>query len=220
MKEYEVVSSSGMLAILISEDVIPAHPWSSKFSGRAGSWDGFVVLNPTADLPKYEGERWGVENRCVQCLLFITIQLMERIPIRACTNIQQYIPRSTLVPTPPSQQYIWKSTTCAIPKPQCEYPASTRESNNKCHKSWLSKADFTWLILISYKVCWIPHYDVAWLISSHRTTDLRVIVILWLVSGFMTHDCDVIWCNDFRTWLLLWVMGFTHVAGLSTWLDL
>jgi len=42
---------------------------------------------------------------------------MERLPIRACTTIQQYVPRSTPVPTPPSPQYIWKSTTRAICRP-------------------------------------------------------------------------------------------------------
>ena len=52
------------------------------------------------------------------------------------------------------------------------------------------------------------------------TTHLRVIVILWLVDCFITHDCDVIWCNNFCTWLTLWVMGFTHVTHLSTWLGL
>jgi len=48
--------------------------------------------------------------------------------------------------------------------------------------------------------------------SSHMTTDLGVIVRLWLVDCFMTHDCDVIRCNDFRTWLRLWVMGFTYIS--------
>ena len=56
--------------------------------------------------------------------------------------------------------------------------------------------------------------------SSHMATHLRVIVILWLVESFMTHDCDIIRCNDFHTWLTLWVMGFTHVTHLSTWLGL
>jgi len=60
--------------------------------------------------------------------------------------------------------------------------------------------------------------------SSHMTTHLRVIVILWLVECFMTHDCDVIWCNDFRTWLTFGVMGCTHVTrwahdlGCEFWL--
>ena len=56
--------------------------------------------------------------------------------------------------------------------------------------------------------------------SSHMTTHSRVIVIFWLVDCFMTHDYNIIWCNDFRTWLILWVMGFTHVTRLSTWLGL
>jgi len=56
---------------------------------------------------------------------------MERLPIRACTTIQQYLLRSTPVPTPPSPQHIWKSTTHAIHRPKSEYPASTRKSQNK-----------------------------------------------------------------------------------------
>jgi len=71
------------------------------------------------------------ENRGVECLLFITIKPIERLPIRACTTIWQYVPRSTPVPTPPTPQYIWKSTTRAIRRPKPEYPASIRESHNK-----------------------------------------------------------------------------------------
>jgi len=33
----------------------------------------------------------------VSISLFITNKLMERLPIRACTTIQQYVPRSTPV---------------------------------------------------------------------------------------------------------------------------
>ena len=66
-----------------------------------------------------------------------------------------------------------------------------------CDKSWLSKADFTWLILISHKVCWVFHYDVIWLIAF---TWLRTCESLgdydWLMISWR-HDRDVIWCNDF-----------------------
>ena len=71
------------------------------------------------------------ENRGVQSLLFMTIELMEPLPIRACTTIWQYVRRSAPVPTGPTPQYIWKSTTRTIRRLKYEYPASTRESQNK-----------------------------------------------------------------------------------------
>ena len=79
-----------------------------------------------------------------------------------------------------------------------------------CHKSWPSKADFTWLIFMSHKVCWISHYDVTWLIVLTWLCTRKS--LLCLGNDFMTHDCDVIWCNDFRTWLTLWVMSLARVT--------
>ena len=77
-----------------------------------------------------------------------------------------------------------------------------------CHKSWPSKADFTWLILMSHKVYWILHYDVTWLI-----------VLTWLRSreSLLYYD----WLNV--SWLTIVtsydVMTFAHDSYYESWVS-
>ena len=63
-------------------------------------------------------------------------------------------------------------------------PSSTQRI---CHKSWLSKADFTWLILMSHKVCGIPHYDVTGLIVlTWLGTREELLYYDWLIVSWLT----------------------------------
>ena len=77
-----------------------------------------------------------------------------------------------------------------------------------CHKSWVSKADFTWLILMSHKVCWILHYEVTWLI-----------VLTWLrtCESLLYYD----WLNV--SWLTIVtsydVMTFAHDSHHESWVS-
>jgi len=60
-----------------------------------------------------------------------------------------------------------------------------------CHKSWLSKADFTWLIVISHKVC------LCFVLCSQLTH-----------SSHMTRTCVSSLCYD---WLMfLWLTIVSH----------
>ena len=60
-----------------------------------------------------------------------------------------------------------------------------------CHKSWLSKADFTSLIVISHKVC------LCFTLCSQLTH-----------SSWMTHTCMLSLCYD---WLMfLWLTIVSH----------
>jgi len=72
-----------------------------------------------------------------------------------------------------------------------------RENLLSCHKLWLSKADFTWLIIISHKGMLVLHYDVIWLIAfTWLRTCESLVDYDWLIVSWR-HDCDFIWCNDF-----------------------
>ena len=79
-----------------------------------------------------------------------------------------------------------------------------------CHKSWLGKADFTWLIVISHRYVIVSRYEVSWLL-----------VLTWLRNSESLVCYDwyshlwVIWCNDFHAWLRLWVTSFAHATQLS-----
>ena len=82
------------------------------------------------------------------------------------------------------------------------------QSGRSCHKSWLSKADFTWLILMSHKVCWILHYDVAWLI---------VLTLLRTRKSFLYYDWLIV------SWLTIvtsyHVMTFAHDSYYESWVS-
>ena len=94
--------------------------------------------------------------------------------------------------------------------------SASHPGGSHCHKLWLINEDFIWLILISYKVCWIYHYKVIWLIVLTWLRNSELLLCYdWLI-GFDYSQLWVIGCNDFRRELNLWVMGFTHGTHLST----
>ena len=65
------------------------------------------------------------------------------------------------------------------------------EGEGRCHKSWLSKADFTWLIIISHKVC------LCFTLCSQLTH-----------GSHMTRTCVLSLCYD---WLMfLWLTIVSH----------
>ena len=77
-----------------------------------------------------------------------------------------------------------------------------------CHKSWLSKADFTWLIFMSHKVCWIPHYDLAWLIvRTWLRTRESLVYYDWLIVSWLT----IVMSYD--------VMTFAHDSHYESWVS-
>ena len=59
----------------------------------------------------------------------------------------------------------------------------------KCHKSWLGKVDFTWLIVISHRYVIVLLYDVSWLIA-----------LTWL------HNSELLLCYN---WFMFWT---THIC--------
>ena len=66
---------------------------------------------------------------------------------------------------------------------------------------WLSKADFTWLIVISHRYVLVLHYDVDWLIVFHNDGAVArhlLVVICWLI-----HDSRL-WSYD------VWLLHMTH----------
>jgi len=82
-----------------------------------------------------------------------------------------------------------------------------------CHKSWLSKADFTWLIVMSHKVCWFSQYDVArliaftWLRPCESSLYYDWLIVSWLtivtsydVMPFAHDSCYESWV--LRMWLI------------------
>ena len=113
-----------------------------------------------------------------------------------------------------------------------------------CHKLWLSQAEFTWLILISHKVCWILHYDVIWLITFTwlRTCESWLyydwLIVLWLtivtsydVMTFAHDSCYeswvshmwLIWAQDLGSefWLVkrrLWDDSYESSMDFPLWL--
>ena len=77
-----------------------------------------------------------------------------------------------------------------------------------CHKLWLSKADFTWLILMSHKVCWISHYDVTWLIVlTWLRTREWLLYFDWLIVSWLT----IVTSYD--------VMTFAHDSYYESWVS-
>ena len=113
-------------------------------------------------------------------------------------------------------------------------------------KSWLSKADFTWPILISHKVCWFSYYDVTWLIVRTwlRTCESSLyydwLMVSWLkiVKSYdvfiFTHDSYyeswvsriwLIWAHDlvYRFWLVKGCAQLTQTSQLrdfTLWLTM
>ena len=76
------------------------------------------------------------------------------------------------------------------------------------HKSWLSKADFTRLIVISHKVCWIPYYDIAWLIVHTWLSTCKLLLYYnWLIGSWVT----IVMSYD--------VMTFTHDSHYESWVS-
>jgi len=79
---------------------------------------------------------------------------------------------------------------------------------DSCHKLWLSKADFTWLILMSHKVCWISHYDVTWLIVlTWLRTRESLLYFDWLMVSWLT----MVTSYD--------VMTFAHDSYYESWVS-
>ena len=84
----------------------------------------------------------------------------------------------------------------------------SNHSTASCHKLWLSKADFTWLILMSHKVCWISHYDVTWLIVfTWLRTRESLLYFDWLIVSWLT----IVTLYD--------VMTFTHDSHYESWVS-
>ena len=102
-----------------------------------------------------------------------------------------------------NRQDVWL-VTLSYPRQSTRSEASA----SLCHKSWLSKADLTWLILMSHKVCWIPHYELTWLIVlTWRLTRESLLYFDWLIVSWLT----IVTSYD--------VMTFAHDSYYESWVS-
>jgi len=79
-----------------------------------------------------------------------------------------------------------------------------------CHKSWLSKADFTWLIVISHKLC--LHFTLCSQLthSSHMTrTCASSLYYNWLILLWLT----IVSYNDVMTFARDWHLSHEFHSG-------
>jgi len=110
-----------------------------------------------------------------------------------------------------------------------------------CHKSWLSKEDFTWLIVISHKVCLCFTLCSQLTHSSHMTrTCMSSLCYDWLMFLWLTivsHNDVMTFARDshyesrvprrwhaLRTWYVLcFMIDLRHVAqwliGVIWWIS-
>ena len=103
---------------------------------------------------------------------------------------------------------------------------------NRCHKSWLSKAGFTWLIFMSRKVCWILHYDVTWLIVlTWLCTCESLLYYDWLIVSWLmivTSYDVMIFADDsyYESWVsrmwLVWAHDLVYELSMdfALWLTM
>jgi len=77
-----------------------------------------------------------------------------------------------------------------------------------CHESWLSKVDFTWLILISHKVCWFC-----------TMTSLRLIAFTWLRTCESLVDYDWLMVSWLTMVMSYDVMTFAHDSYYESWVS-
>jgi len=92
-----------------------------------------------------------------------------------------------------------------------------------CHKSWLSKVDFTWLILISHKVCWFCTMTSLWLIAftwlrtSESLFDYDWLMVSWL--KIVTSDDVMIFTHDsyYESWVARMGLIWAHDRVYGFW---
>jgi len=120
-------------------------------------------------------------------------------------------------------------------------PMRVRLRTSKCHKSWLSKADFTWIVVTSHKVCLCFTLCSQLTHSSHMTrTCVSSLCYNWLMFLWLTivsHNDVMTFARDslyesrvprrwraLRTWYVLcFMIGLRHVAqwliGVIWWIS-
>ena len=134
----------------------------------------------------------------------------------------------------------------AIPRLSVSEEGPDDQRGCQCHKSWLSRPDFIWLILMSHKVCWILHYDVTWLIvltwpwtcESLLCYDWLIVSWLTIVTSYdvmsLAHDSYyeswvsrmwLVWAHDlvYEFWLVIGILGndsYESSMDFALWLTI